>query len=213
MPAQIVDALRPLPPAQIEGAADHRQRQRRRQAHRDHVGVDELAEPDAGVEAFGREIDQLRVCGDLHLDLGIGFTEGCDQRLQQDGHHRARHGKAQQPSRPLSEVTRVLACGHELREGGLRAGEKSFTGFGQPDTAGRAPEEHCADARLEGTDRLADRRRSHRELRGGSAKAAVLGNAQERLYAVERTMPDCEAPLHDPSTLSRIVERRKRSYI
>jgi hypothetical protein len=39
----------------------------------------------------------------------------------------------------------------------------------------------------------------------------VLGNAQERLYAVERALPDCEVPLHTPSTLSRIVDCGKRS--
>jgi hypothetical protein len=39
----------------------------------------------------------------------------------------------------------------------------------------------------------------------------VLGNAQERLNAVERALPDCEVLLHNPSTLSRIVDRGKRS--
>ena len=48
---------------------------------------------------------------------------------------------------------------------------------------------------------------------GCSAKAAVLGNAQERLHTVERALPDCEVLLHALSTLSRIVVRRKRSYI
>ena len=113
------------PPAQILGAADDDERERRRQPHRDHVGLDELAEPDAGIEAFGRDIDQFLACGDLHLDLGIGLAEGCDQRLQQDRHDRARHREAQQPGRPLSEVTRDLACGDELLEGGLCAREES----------------------------------------------------------------------------------------
>jgi hypothetical protein len=45
------------------------------------------------------------------------------------------------------------------------------------------------------------------QLRGRSAKAAVLGNAQERLDAVGRTLPNCEVLLHNPSTLSRIVVR------
>jgi hypothetical protein len=38
-------------------------------------------------------------------------------------------------------------------------------------------------------------------------------NAQERLYAVERALPDCEVLLHTLPTLSRIVARRKRSYV
>jgi hypothetical protein len=40
-----------------------------------------------------------------------------------------------------------------------------------------------------------------------------LGNAQERLHAVERAFPHCEVLLHSPSTLSRIVARRKRLYM
>ena len=41
---------------------------------------------------------------------------------------------------------------------------------------------------------------------------AMLGNAQERLHAVERA-PDCEVLLHTLPTLPRIVARRKRSYV
>jgi hypothetical protein len=52
--------LRPLPSVQIIGAADHGQRERRRQTHRDHIGFDELAEPDAGVKSLGSDIDQVR---------------------------------------------------------------------------------------------------------------------------------------------------------
>ena len=155
----------------------------------------------------------LVACGDLQLDLGIGLAEGRDQRLQQDRHHRARHREAQQSGRPLPEVTRDLACGDELLEGGLGARQKSLAGFGQADAARRADEERRADARLKRAYRLADRRRSHPEFRGRSAKIAVLGDAQERLHAVERAFPDCEVLLHSPSTLSRIVARRKRSYM
>jgi hypothetical protein len=38
------------------------------------------------------------------------------------------------------------------------------------------------------------------------------GDAQEGFDAVERAMPDREVLLHDPSTLSRIVARRKWPY-
>ena len=49
------DPIWPLPLAQIAGAADHSQPERRRQTHRDHIGLDELAEPDASVKSFGSE--------------------------------------------------------------------------------------------------------------------------------------------------------------
>src|SRR5260221_3410594 len=108
---------------------------------------------------------------------------------------------------------RDRACGDELLEGGLCAFEEALAGLGQADTARCAYEERCADARLKCAYRLAHGRWSHAEFRGRFAKTAVLGNAQERLYAVERALPDCEVPLHNPSTLSRIVDRGKRSYI
>ena len=77
--------------AQIVGAADHHERERRRQPHRDHVGRDELAEADAGVEATGREIDHLVARGDLQLDLRIGLAKRRDHRLKDKRHDRARH--------------------------------------------------------------------------------------------------------------------------
>src|SRR5205823_9774819 len=104
-------------------------------------GLDELAEPDAGVKSFGSDIDKVRACGDLDLDLGIGLAERCDQLLQQDRPHRPRRREAQQSGRPLPKVTRNLACGDELLEGGLCAEQKSFAGLGQPDTASRAYEQ------------------------------------------------------------------------
>src|SRR4029077_17665211 len=96
---------------------------------------------------------------------------------------------------------------------GLCARKESFPGFGEADTARRADEQGRADARLKGAYRLTDSRWSHPELAGCPAEAAVLGDAQERLHAVERPLPDCEVLLHGPSTLSRIVARGKRSYI
>src|SRR6204780_193264 len=212
MPAQIVDQFRPLPQGEIVGATDHRQRDRRRQTHRDHVGLDELAGPDAGVKSFGRDIDQLRARGDLHFDLGIGLAERCDQRPQHR-HDRPCPREAQQPGRPLAKVAGELACGDELLECGLGARNESFAGFGQADTARGADEERCSYPRLEGADRLADRRRGYPELRGRLAETAVLGDAEERLHAVERALPDCEVLLHGPTTLSWIVAHGKRSYI
>ena len=76
-------------PAQIIRAADDHHREGRRQPHGHHVGGDELAQPNAGIETFGRDVDQLLARGDLHLDLGIGLAERCDQRFQQAARPRA----------------------------------------------------------------------------------------------------------------------------
>jgi hypothetical protein len=51
------------------------------------------------------------------------------------------------------------------------------------------------------------------EFRREPARAAVLGNAQEHLHAVEGAVPDCEVLLHTLLTLSRIVAGGKPSYL
>jgi hypothetical protein len=123
-------------------------------SHRDHVGGDEPAQPDAGVKPFGREVDQLLARGHLHLDLGVGLAEGCDKRLQQDRYDGTRHREAQPSGVALSEVTRDPACGDKLLEGGFCARQESFAGFGQADSARRADEERRPDARLKCAHRL-----------------------------------------------------------
>src|SRR5262249_6714869 len=102
---------------------------------------------------------------------------------------------------------------NELLEGGLCARKKSFTRFGQADTARRADDERCTDARLKRTYCLADRRRLHPEPSGRGATPPGLDDAPERLHAVDRTLPDCEVLFDSSSTLSRIVARGKQPYI
>ena len=111
----------------------------------------------------------------------------------------------------MPQVTRGLAGGDEFVKGRRGAFEEALAGLGQADAARGADEKRRADARLERPHRLTDGRRRDAEFRRRSAKTAVLGNAQERLDAVERALPDCEVLLHNPSTLSRIVDRGKRS--
>jgi hypothetical protein len=147
--------------------------------------------------------------GDLQFDFRIGRAERCDHRLKDQRHDPAGNGEAQEPGRTLPDLTRDLACSDEFLEGGLCTRQEAFAGLGQADAARRAYEERGADARLECAYRLTDRRWSHPEIRGRPAKIAVLGNAQERLHAIERALPDCEVLLHSPSTLSRIVHRGK----
>src|SRR5262249_10152818 len=208
--AQIVRALGPTAAGQVGGAADDDEAERRRQPHRDHIGGDELAHPDAGVESFGGEIDPLLAGGALHPALWVGLAERRDQWLQQDRHDRARHREAQSSGRPLAEVTRDRAGGDELLEGGLGARQEFLASLGQADAARGADEQRRADARFERPDRLTDRRWRHPELTGRTAEIAVLGDAEERPDAVERALTDCEVLLHSLSILSRIVARGKR---
>src|SRR6185437_8058345 len=150
----------------------------------------------------------LRARGDLHLDLGIGLIKRREHGLKDQRDNRPGNREAQEPGGTLPQVPRGLARGDEFLESGLCARQEALAGFGQADAAGCADEKRGADTRLKCTYHLANRRRRHAEFRGRSAKTAVLGDAQERRYAVERALSDCEALLHGLSTLSTIVARR-----
>src|SRR5262249_24786444 len=158
----------------------------RRQAHRRHVGLDELTQTNAGIEPAGRKIDHLVACGDLQFDFWVGLAERGDHRLKDQRHDPAGNGEAQEPRRTLPDLTRHFACGDQLLEGGLGTRQESFAGFGQADAAGPAYEERCADARFECADRLTDRRWRYPEVRSRPPKTAMPGHTQERLHAVER---------------------------
>src|SRR5262249_57768404 len=101
----------------------------------------------------------------------------------------------------------------QLGQGGSGTGMKAPSGFGQSNAPCRTNEQRHADARLQYANGLAHRRGRHAELVRGFAEASVPRDAEECLDPVERTLPDCEALLHTPTTLSPIVARDKRPYI
>src|SRR5438128_4018904 len=89
---------------------------------------------------------------------------------------------------------------------------KAFTCLGQSNAPRRTNEERDADARLQYANGLAHRGARHAELVRSFAEASVPRDAEECLDPIERTLPDCEALLHSPTTLSPIVGHDKQSY-
>lgn len=61
----------PFGAVEIGGRCDHRHAHRRPDLHGDHVPLDLLPEPDAGVEAPGDDIQKAGVGGDLDDDVRI----------------------------------------------------------------------------------------------------------------------------------------------
>ena len=132
MPAEIVDEFRPLPPAQIIGASDHSQWERRRQTHRYHISLGAGRAEYPASNTLGGDIDQIRARGDLHLDVGICLGgERRKKRFQQYRYDRPRRCEPQQSGRPLPKVTGNFACGDKFLESGLCSGMKSLAGFAQ----------------------------------------------------------------------------------
>src|SRR5215475_5914039 len=178
MVTQVMDEFRSCPRAQIFGASDNHERERLREPHYNHVGINELTHSDASVESSGGEINQFLACGDLHLDLWISLAERDDYRLQDQRNDRSRNGKPQESGGALPEFTHGGSSRGELFEGRLGSGQESLASFSETDTARRANEERNAHARLECTHRLTHRRGSDAQLCGRSPKAAVPGDAE-----------------------------------
>ena len=117
--------------------------------------------------------------------------ERCEHRLQQQRDDGAGNRDSQEPGGTLPQVAGDFARGHELLEGGLCPQQESRSGFGQPDTARGAGEERCADARFQ---------RAHAWLIADGVHRAApplcencgADDAQERLDAVQRALPDCK---------------------
>ena len=199
----------PRPPAsrKVGGTSNHDDANGRREPDRNHVGGDELAHPDAGVEPVPGEVHQLRAGGNLHHDLGIGRAERGQQRPQHARHDAARHGQPQQTRRLGAEITRRVAGGDDLLKCGTRPLQKTLTGFGQPYAARRPREQGNAQAHFQRPYRLAHRRRRHAEIGRSSAEAAALGDADEGLDPIERTALNCIALLHGSYRLSRFIKQ------
>ena len=68
---QVLRRPRPRPPREVGRRADDRHAHVRPDAHGDHVLRHLLAEPHAGVVAFGDDVGQAVVDDDLDLDVGI----------------------------------------------------------------------------------------------------------------------------------------------
>ena len=131
----------------------------RRDAHRDHVALDELAELEARVEALGDDVDAVVADADVHRDLGMRARERAELRRQ---HERGGHGRgheADAAGRPVAQAGELVERFADVPEGGLQAREQGVAGLGRGDAARRPRQQPHAEPFLEPADRLAQRRR------------------------------------------------------
>ena len=183
-------------PLQIGRAGHDREAERLRDPHRDHVGRDELAHPNAGIEAVLRQIDQFFTRDDLHDHFGIGLRERGQDRLQEERHHGPGDGQAKKAGWPIGQPPGRVAGGNDFVERRSRMLEESLARLGQADAARGAGEQRDADPGLESTDRLADRRRRHPQIIGSLAEAAPRRHAQECFDAIQRAARHRVVRLH-----------------
>src|SRR6516165_2882330 len=101
-----------------------------REPHRDHVGRNELAHSNTGIEALRREVDKRLAGNDLHLNLGVGAAERGDDRLQHDWYDATGHGEPQKTAWFAGELARRFARRDEFLERRPCASMKAFACLG-----------------------------------------------------------------------------------
>ncbi len=170
---------------EIAGAADHHEGKRWREPHRDHVGRDELAEPDAGIEPAGREIDQVVARSDFQFDFGISLA-------------RTRRSPAPgSAGRPRGE--RTGATGPVGRKPGSRAAALAATSSSK---AGFARDRKRSPASVRPTLRVV-RMKSAAPTRASSARTAwLIAEGVTPSSAAARRKLRCAATLRNASTPS-----------
>ena len=145
-------------------------------AHRDHVALQALAEPHAGIEAAFDHIGEAILDDDLQHDVGIGRSKGAEPWRQRQMRGGARHGQPQVPGRPVARLDRRLQRQVDLGQRRPQPLQQLRALLGRRDAARAARQEPHAEPCLQAGHRMADRRRRDGQFPGRAAKAAALGD-------------------------------------
>ena len=160
-------------PFEIGGRGDDRQPLGRADADRDHVGLEPLAQPDAGVIPFGDDIDEPVLRDDIQHDVGKRAGEPRGVRRDQQFDRRMRRGQADRADGLSLGLARITHRIGDHVERGRQPVEQPPPGHGDRDATRGAVEQAHAELRLELADRVADRRGRHAQPPRRRAKPAA----------------------------------------
>ena len=150
--------LRCAAASQVVRRGDGDLAQIRTQSHGDHVLLDDLADPDSGVEAARDEVHHFIIHRDVENDIRIGFVEG----LQNRSHINFRSGpeavNANRSDRLLAQMARLADRGAQLLNRGPHSLQKPIACLGQGHIPRVSMQEPYAHALLQRAHELAERR-------------------------------------------------------
>ncbi len=132
--------------------------------HRGHILRHRPPEPNAGVDALGDDVGQAVIDDGLDLDVRV-VRQDAAQRGPENGSCRMLvGGDPDGPGRPPAYLGKVDEAGRDLVEARSHGLEEALPGLGRGHAPGGAREQPDAEARLQGTDGLAQRRLRNPEL-------------------------------------------------
>jgi hypothetical protein len=172
-------------PLQVVGRGNHCDLHRSSQGHRDHVPVEALPHPHAGVQALLHDVHEALVVDDLEVHARVLAQESGEKGLKHHGDRDPRRVHAQDAGGLSSKRVELLAGFNHLRHGRADARQVRLARLRQAHAARCPVQQPCAEPRLQLPDRLAQGGRRHLELGGRRGEAAVLRNFPEGDQAIE----------------------------
>jgi hypothetical protein len=138
----------------------------------------------------------LGVLPDLELHLRIGHQEAGPYRRDHGAGSDRSHVDPQAPERPLSLLVQIPERSADLVDGGAEPLEEAQAGICQRDAAGRAVKQADAEAFLELSDRVAERRGRDVEPRRRRPEAEMFRDRDKGCQIGEIAAAHCLSPLH-----------------
>ena len=187
---------------EVRRRSDYHQARRARQADVDHVAIDRLDEPHAGVELAGHGVHEAVVDMDLHAHLRVARDEAWEEIREDHRDRCAGYAEAHAARHLASPGPHGLQRLERLIDGRSGVVEQAMAGVGQGDTPRGARQQRDPEPLLELSDRLAERRRRHAEVSRRRRVAEAPSDDDEGVKGVERCGGHREGSLHGSSAQS-----------
>jgi hypothetical protein len=158
MRGQVVRLSRPAGPREIGRRARHQHPLVRADADRDHVALEALAEPDAGVEALLDDVDELLLHRDLDLDVGMVGHQPGELRIKDVARRVAVRADPDRPGGTGAQRGQTFEACLDLVQRRPQGGGELLAGVRRRDAAGGAGQQAQVEPLLEPLDRVAERR-------------------------------------------------------
>jgi hypothetical protein len=156
-----------------------------RHAHGDHVFLDLLAEPHAGVEALRHDVGEGVVDADLDGDFRIVARQSGDGGVEHAVGGVLAGADADGAGRRVAQAAdrrQRVGDAFEMRADRPR---QPFARFGRRHAAGRARQQPQTESLLQAAHGLAQGRLRHAELRRGAGEALLARDGEEGVEVVE----------------------------
>jgi hypothetical protein len=179
MMGEIVRRARCGLPRKIGWRPDHRHLHRPGDPDGDHVDRRPLPDADRRVEALGHDVDGRVVDLEFEMNVGIGRKETIPHRRDRGRRRPGAGVDAQAPGRPTPLLVEFLQGAGDLGDRRSQPLQKAPPLVGQRDAACRAMQQADAEAFLQLSHRVAERRRRNADPHSRGPETELISDGDE----------------------------------